>query len=67
MDISAEPSASERFIFVLSGQLASSVGPNRRQVGAKTAIVVSPSAKEVKLQSLNVVGTEVAVFERIGQ
>jgi quercetin dioxygenase-like cupin family protein len=67
VDVTAQPSANERFIFVLSGRLASQVGSSRREIGARTAIVVSPSAREVQLQSLAAAGTAVVVFERIGQ
>jgi mannose-6-phosphate isomerase-like protein (cupin superfamily) len=67
VDVTAQSSANERFVFVLSGRLASQVGSSRREVGARTAIVVTPSARGVQLQSLAAVGTAVVVFERIDQ
>jgi quercetin dioxygenase-like cupin family protein len=65
LDLTAQPLTGERFVFVLDGQLASLVGVTRRDVGGKTLIVLTPAAKNVKLQSLGKAGTELVVFDRI--
>jgi hypothetical protein len=67
VNITAQSSANERFVFVLSGRLASQVGSSLCEIGARTAIVVSPSAREVQLQSLAAADTAVVVFEGIAQ
>jgi quercetin dioxygenase-like cupin family protein len=67
VDITARPSATERFVYVLSGQLTSRVGSSRRQVGARTAIVITPAARDVAFESTSSPGTEVVIFERVGR
>ena len=64
VDITAQPSPNERFVFVISGKLTASVGKTQRDVGAKMVIVLEPSARQVRLQSHGMAGTEVVVFER---
>ena len=65
VDVTAQPSNGERFVYVLDGALASVVGATRREVAGRSLMVLTPGAKEVKLQSLGRAGTEVVVFELI--
>jgi quercetin dioxygenase-like cupin family protein len=65
VDLTAQPLTGERFVYVLDGALASVAGVSRREVGGKSLIVLTPAAKDVKLQSLGKAGTEIVVFDRI--
>ncbi len=63
VDMSAQPSTGERFVYVLDGSLESLAGATRREVGKKSLIVLTPAAKGLRLRSLGKAQTEIVVFE----
>ena len=65
VDLSAKPSAHERFVFVMSGQIRAVIGSTSREIGPKMLMVLAPSATGVTLQSLGRAGSEIVVFEPI--
>ncbi len=67
VDLTAQPSNGERFVYVLDGALASVVGATRREIAGRSLMVLTPAAKDVKLQSLGKPGTEIVVFDLIAQ
>jgi quercetin dioxygenase-like cupin family protein len=63
--VAPTPLTSESFVFVLSGRLTAVGAGTRREVTAKTTIVVRPTATDLTLESTGQTGTLLVLFERI--